>query len=141
MAFNKLNLFHEVWEIKNIKGKDKYMKATIPLTLAAIVSTILIASSPAHAAPSYDSIHTPNHNVSMEIFWMSLKDKGYEFPMVATVNNGVVTLNGPVTSYGQPIPNRSQRSKIDRQIRTLPGVQNVKDDLNTSAPKNGIARG
>ncbi|HEY1662405.1 MAG TPA: hypothetical protein VGI03_08300 [Verrucomicrobiae bacterium] len=107
------------------------MKTKLSLTLGIIAGAILIASSPANAAPSNNSINSENHVIAMEIFWMSLNDPGFEFPMVASINNGTVTLVGPSYSPGEQKPDQSQRNKLDGKIRGLAGVHKVKDELNT----------
>jgi osmotically-inducible protein OsmY len=116
------------------------MKTIFPLTLAAIVSTILITSSPVQAAPKDDSIKAANQAVSMEIFWMSLKDTKFEYSMVATINDGVVTLKGPVPYYGEQKPDRDQRQKITGQIQALAGVASVKDELNINTVPTLVAK-
>jgi hypothetical protein len=105
------------------------MKTIFPLTLAAIVSTLLISGSPVQAGPKDDSIKAVDQAIAMKIFWMSLNDPKFEFPMVATVNNGVVTLKGPLPYIGEQKPDRTQRNKIDGQIATLAGVASVNDEL------------
>lgn len=116
------------------------MKTIFPLTLAAIVSTILFTSSPVQAGPKDDSIKAADQAISMKIFWMSLNDPKFEFPMVATVNNGVVTLKGPVAYVGEQKPDRIQRHKIDDQIRLLAGVTSINDELNINTQPVYVAR-
>ncbi len=111
------------------------MKTIFPLTLAAIVSTILVTSSTAQAAPKDDSVKTANQATAMKIFMMSLNDTNFEFSMVASVNDGAVTLRGPVpytgpgSRIGDQKPDQNQRNKIDGQIQALTGVGSVKDEL------------
>lgn len=116
------------------------MKTIFPLTLAAIVSTLLFTSSPAQAGPKDDSIKAADKAISMKIFWMSMNDPKFEFTMVATVSNGVVTLKGPVAYVGEQKPDQSQRHKIDDQIRVLAGVASVKDELDINTAPMYVAK-
>jgi hyperosmotically inducible periplasmic protein len=103
--------------INKIKIKIKnQMKTMFPLTLAAIVSTMLMTSSPLHAADTDSRIESSA--AKSYTFKTYLKDDS-----IKTVSkDGVVTLTGTVADS-------SHKSMAENTVASLPGVKTVDNQL------------
>ncbi len=92
------------------------MKAMFPLTLAAVVSMVLITSSPLRAADTDSRIESSAKK--SYTFKTYLKDDS-----IKTVSrNGVVTLTGTVADA-------SHKSMAENTVASLPGVVSVNNQL------------
>jgi osmotically-inducible protein OsmY len=92
------------------------MKAIFPLTLAAVVSTMLITSSPLRAASTDSRIESSA--AKSYTFKTYLKDDS-----IKTVSkDGVVTLTGTVAE-------ESHKSMAENTVASLPGVKSVDNQL------------
>jgi osmotically-inducible protein OsmY len=98
-------------EIKNMK-----MKALFPLTLAAVVSSMLITCSTARAASTDDRIESSA--AKSYTFKTYLKDDSIKVES----KDGVVTLTGSVADA-------SHKSMAENTVASLPGVTSVDDQL------------
>ncbi len=92
------------------------MKTILPLTLAAIVSTLLISSSPLRAASTDDRIESSA--AKSYIFKTTLKDDAIK----TESKNGIVTLTGTVAED-------SHKSLAENTVASLPGVKSVDNQL------------
>jgi len=92
-------------------------KALFPLTLAAVVSSMLITSSPARAASTDDRIESSA--AKSYTFKTYLKDDSIKVES----KDGVVTLTGTVADA-------SHKSMAENTVASLPGVTSVVDQLN-----------
>src|SRR5580698_6861807 len=92
------------------------MKATFPLTLAAVVSTMLITSSPARAADTDSRIESSA--AKSYIFKTTLKDDSIK----TESKDGVVTLTGTVADA-------SHKSLAEDTVASLPDVKSVDNQL------------
>ena len=95
------------------------MKAMFPLTLAAVVSTMLINSSPLHAADTDSRIESSA--AKSYTFKTYLKDDSIK----VNSKDGVVTLTGTVADA-------SHKSMAENTVASLPGVTSVDDQLKIS---------
>jgi len=92
------------------------MKSILPLTLAAVVSTLLITSSPLRAADTDSRIESSA--TKSYVFKTYLKDDS-----IKTVSkDGVVTLTGTVADA-------SHKSMAGDTVTSLPGVKSVDNQL------------
>jgi osmotically-inducible protein OsmY len=92
------------------------MKSILPLTLAAVVSTLLISSSPLCAASTDSRIESSA--AKSYVFKTYLKDDS-----IKTVSkDGVVTLTGTVAEV-------SHKSLAENTVESLPGVKSVDNQL------------
>jgi len=96
------------------------MKSMLPLTLATVVSTLLIASPPAHAADTDSRIESSA--ASSYNFKTYLKDDS----ITTYSKDGVVTLTGTVADA-------SQKSLAEDTVASLPGVKSVDNQLVVSS--------
>jgi osmotically-inducible protein OsmY len=92
------------------------MKTMFPLTLAAVVSLLFIASSPLRAADTDDRIETAA--AKSYTFKTYLKDDSIK----TEAKDGVVTLTGTVADA-------SHRSMAENTVASLPGVKSVNNEL------------
>ena len=92
------------------------MKTILPLTLAAIVSTMLISSSPLRAASTDDRIESSA--AKSYTFKTTLKDDSIK----TESKNGIVTLTGTVAED-------SHKSLAENTVASLPGVKSVDNQL------------
>jgi osmotically-inducible protein OsmY len=95
------------------------MKSTIPLTLAAVLSTMLITSTPVRAADTDSRIESSaakSYN-----FKTTLKDDSIKVDS----KDGVVTLTGTVADS-------SRKSLAEDTVASLPGVKSVDNQLKLS---------
>ena len=92
------------------------MKTIYPLTLAAIVSTMLISSSPLRAASTDSRIESSA--AKSYTFKTYLKDDSIK----TESKDGVVTLSGTVA-------NPSHKSMAEDTVASLPGVKSVNNQL------------
>jgi osmotically-inducible protein OsmY len=92
------------------------MKSMFPLTLAAVVSAILISSSPLRAADTDSRIESSA--AKSYVFKTYLKDDSIK----TDSKNGVVTLTGTVA-------NASHKSMAEDTVANLPGVNSVDNQL------------
>ncbi len=92
------------------------MKSIFPLTLAAIVSTMLISSSPLLAADTDSRIETAA--AKSHVFKTYLKDDSIK----TSSKDGVVTLTGTVSEA-------SHKSLAENTVEGLPGVKSVNNQL------------
>src|SRR5664280_983821 len=92
------------------------MKAIFPLTLAALVSTLLISSSPLRAASTDDRIESSA--AKSYTFKTTLKDDAIK----TESKNGIVTLTGTVAED-------SHKSLAENTVASLPGVKSVDNQL------------
>ncbi len=92
------------------------MKTILPLTLAAVVSTMFIASSPLRAASTDDRIEASA--AKSYVFKTYLKDDSIK----TESKDGIVTLTGTVAEA-------SHKSLAENTVASLPGVQSVNDQL------------
>src|ERR1017187_4110684 len=98
------------------------MKSILPLTLAAVVSTLLITSSPARAASTDSRIESSA--AKSYTFKTTLKDDS-----IKTVSkDGVVTLTGTVAEA-------SHKNLAEDTVASLPGVKSVDNQLVVSGEK------
>ena len=95
------------------------MKTMFPLTLAAIVSAILISSSPVRAASTDDRIESSA--AKSYVFKTYLKDDAIK----TESKDGVVTLTGTVADA-------SHKSLAENTVASLPGVKSVDNQLKIS---------
>ena len=92
------------------------MKAMFPLTLAAVVSSMLITSTPLRAASTDDRIESAA--AKSYVFKTYLKDDSIK----TESKNGVVTLTGTVAED-------SHKSMAENTVASLPGVKRVDNQL------------
>jgi hyperosmotically inducible protein len=92
------------------------MKAIFPLTLAAVVSTLLITSSPLRAAGTDSRIESSA--AKSYVFKTTLKDDSIK----TESKNGIVTLTGTVAEA-------SHKSLAEDTVASLPGVKRVDNQL------------
>jgi hyperosmotically inducible periplasmic protein len=92
------------------------MKSMFPITFAAVVSTILISSSPLLAADTDSRIESSA--AKSYVFKTYLKDDSIK----TDSKNGVVTLTGTVA-------NASHKSMAEDTVANLPGVNSVDNQL------------
>ena len=92
------------------------MKAMFPLTLAAVVSTLLITSSPLRAADTDSRIESSA--AKSHVFKTYLKDDSIK----TESKDGVVTLTGTVADA-------SHKSMAENTVASLPGVKSVDNQL------------
>jgi hyperosmotically inducible protein len=92
------------------------MKTMFPLTLAAVVSTMLITSSPLRAADSDSRIESSA--AKSYTFKTVLKDDS----ITTSSKDGVVTLTGTVADD-------SHKSLAENTVASLPGVKSVDNQL------------
>ena len=92
------------------------MKTTFPLTLAAVVSTMLITSSPLRAADTDSRIESSA--TKSYVFKTTLKDDSIK----TESKDGVVTLTGTVAE-------ESHKSLAENTVASLPGVIRVDNQL------------
>ena len=91
-------------------------KTMFPLTLAAVVSTMLITSTPVRAANTDSRIESSA--AASYTFKTTLKDDSIKVDS----KDGVVTLTGTVA-------NSSDKSLAENTVASLPGVQSVNNQL------------
>jgi osmotically-inducible protein OsmY len=135
---------------KLLKSKTVLWLA-LPLTLAvgcashspqAAGGDRFFPDTPAAVVTSDTSRHAANQTVADELFQLSLNDTAFEYSRVAWVNEGVITLRGPVPYNNEQYPDSSQRQTIDDGIMGLAGVNQVKDKLGVdTAPLVAIRAG
>src|SRR5580704_11213409 len=95
------------------------MKSIFPLTLAAVVSTLLITSPPLRAAGTDSRIESSA--AKSYVFKTYLKDDS-----ITTVSkDGIVTLTGTVADP-------SHKSMAEDTVASLPGVKSVDNQLTIS---------
>ena len=92
------------------------MKSMFPLTLAAVVVTLLITSSPARAASTDSRIESSA--TKSYVFKTYLKDDSIK----TESKDGVVTLTGTVAEA-------SHKSMAEDTVASLPGVKSVENQL------------
>jgi osmotically-inducible protein OsmY len=92
------------------------MKTMFPVTLAAVVSTMLITSAPLHAADTDSRIESSA--AKSYVFKTTLKDDSIK----TESKDGVVTLTGTVTEA-------SHKSLAEDTVASLPGVKKVDNQL------------
>jgi osmotically-inducible protein OsmY len=92
------------------------MKSMFPITLAAVVSTMLITSSPLRAADADSRIESSA--AKSYTFKTTLKGDSIKVDS----KDGIVTLTGTVT-------NASQKSLAEDTVSSLPGVKSVDNQL------------
>jgi len=92
------------------------MKTMFPLTLAAVVSTMLISSSPLQAASTDDRIESSA--AKSYTFKTTLKDDSIK----TESKDGMVTLTGTVAEA-------SHKSLAEDTVASLPGVKSVDNQL------------
>jgi hyperosmotically inducible protein len=92
------------------------MKSMFPLTLAAVVSTILLTSAPLRAASTDSRIESS----AAKSYTFKTYLKGDSIKVDA--NNGVVTLTGTVADA-------SHKSMAENTVASLPGVMSVNNEL------------
>jgi hyperosmotically inducible protein len=92
------------------------MKAMFPLTLATIVSSLLISSSPLRAANTDDRIESAA--AKSYVFKTYLKDDSIK----TESKDGIVTLTGTVAES-------SHKSLAENTVESLPGVKSVNNQL------------
>src|SRR5580704_3417311 len=95
------------------------MKSMFPLTLAAVVSTILISSSPARAADTDSRIESSA--AKSYVFKTYLKDDSIK----TESKDGIVTLTGTVADA-------SHKTMAQDTVAGLPGVKSVDNQLTVS---------
>jgi osmotically-inducible protein OsmY len=101
------------------------MKTMFPLTLAAVVSTMLINSAPLRAADTDSRIESSAAN--SYVFKTYLKDDS-----IKTVSkDGVVTLTGTVAE-------ESHKLLAEKTLANLPGVKSVDDQLQISGEQSAV---
>jgi osmotically-inducible protein OsmY len=110
----------------------------LPLTLAAgCVSSPsggdrFFSDPPAAVAAPVTSRHIADQTIADELFQLSLDDTAFEYSRIAAVNDGVVTLRGPIPYDGEQYPDGNQQYNINDEIMALAGVNRVKDELGTN---------
>ena len=92
------------------------MKLILPLTLAAVVGTLLISSSPLRAASTDSRIESSA--AKSYVFKTYLKDDSIK----TKAKDGVVTLTGTVAEA-------SHKSLAENTVESLPGVKSVDNQL------------
>ncbi len=92
------------------------MKTIFPLTLATVVSTLLITSSPVRAASTDSRIESSA--AKSYVFKTYLKDDSIK----TESKNGIVTLTGTVAE-------ESHKSMAENTVASLPGVKSVDNQL------------
>ena len=92
------------------------MKTMFPLTLAAVVSTMLITTSPLRAADTDSRIETSAQK--SYVFKTYLKDDSIK----TEAKDGIVTLTGTVADA-------SHKSMAENTVASLPGVKSVDNQL------------
>ncbi len=95
------------------------MKSLFPLTLAAVVSTLLITGSPVRAAGTDSRIESSA--AKTYVFKTALKDDSIK----TEAKDGVVTLTGTVAEA-------SHKSLAEDTVASLPGVKRVDNQLQIS---------
>jgi hyperosmotically inducible periplasmic protein len=95
------------------------MKSMFPLTLAAVVSTMLITSAPLRAADADSRIESSA--AKSYVFKTYLKDDSIKIDS----KDGVVTLTGTVADA-------SHKSMAENTVASLPGVKSVDNELQIS---------
>src|SRR5580704_8871577 len=95
------------------------MKSMFPLTLAAVVSTMLISSPPARAADTDSRIESSA--AKTYVFKTYLKDDSIK----TQSRDGIVTLTGTVADV-------SHKSLAENTVASLPGVRSVDNQLMVS---------
>ncbi len=95
------------------------MKTMFPLTLAAVVSTMLITTAPVRASDTDDRIESSA--AASYTFKTTLKDDS----ITTESKDGVVTLTGTVA-------NASDKSLAEDTVASLPGVKSVDNQLMVS---------
>jgi hypothetical protein len=118
---NKLNNKNE----KTIFKCGKLFWLTLPLALAAGCasnpSNSFFKDAPAPAVAAVSGSRTANVVVGKEIFNMFMADTNIDYDLLASVNEGTVTLVGTSTD-------RPERQRMVNQIWTLAGVNQVNDE-------------
>ena len=135
---------------KLLKSKTLLWLA-LPLTLAvgcashspqATGGDRFFPDTPASVVAPVTSRHAANQTIADELFQLSLNDTAFEYSRVAWINEGVITLHGPVPYNNEQYPDSSQRQTIDDGIMGLAGVNQVKDKLGVdTAPLVAIRAG
>jgi osmotically-inducible protein OsmY len=119
----------------NIKIKILLCLA-LPLTLAAGCASnpanSYFTDTPVPAVASASRQQAANRIIADEVYKSYLADRSFAYTMVVSVNEGVVTLHGPVAYYGEQTPNKIERQTIDDRMRNLAGVNQVKDELDVT---------
>ena len=92
------------------------MKTKFPLTLAVVVSTMLISSSPLRAADTDSRIESSA--AKSYTFKTTLKDDSIK----TESKDGIVTLTGTVAEA-------SHKSRAENTVESLPGVKSVNNQL------------
>jgi hyperosmotically inducible periplasmic protein len=92
------------------------MKSMFPITLAAVVSTMILTSSPLRAADTDSRIESS----AAKSYTFKTYLKGDSIKVDA--NNGVVTLTGTVADA-------SHKSMAENTVASLPGVMSVNNEL------------
>src|ERR1700722_19055748 len=105
-----------VIKTNNQTTERNYMKSMFPLTLAAVVGTLLITSPPARAANTDSRIESSASK--SYVFKTYLKDDSIK----TESKNGVVTLTGTVADS-------SHKSMAEDTVSGLPGVRSVDNQL------------
>jgi hyperosmotically inducible protein len=106
-------------KIKQTTNERNRMKTMFPLTLSAVVSTMLITSSPLRAADTDSRIESSA--AKSYTFKTYLKDDSIK----VDAKDGVVTLTGTVADA-------SHKSMAENTVASLPGVTSVDDQLKIS---------
>src|ERR1700689_867382 len=106
----------------------------LPLTFAAGCASNPANSyfnhAPAPIMASASRQQAANQVIGIEIYEAYLTDTNFAYTMVASINKGVVTLQGPISYGGEQKPDRMERQGIDNRIWNMDGVNQVKDELN-----------
>jgi osmotically-inducible protein OsmY len=100
----------------NVITERNKMKTMFPLTLAAVVSTMLISTAPVRASDTDDRIESAA--AASYTFKTTLKDDS----ITTESKDGVVTLTGTVA-------NASDKSLAEDTVASLPGVKSVDNQL------------
>jgi osmotically-inducible protein OsmY len=103
----------------NVATERNKMKSMFPITLAAVVSTMLITSSPLRAADTDSRIESSA--AKSYTFKTYLKDDSIKVES----KDGIVTLTGTVADA-------SHKSMAENTVTSLPGVKSVDDQLKIS---------
>ena len=96
------------------------MKSVLPLTLAAVVSSLLITTSPVRATEMDDRIESAA--AKSHVFKTYLKDDAIK----TESKDGVVTLTGTVAEA-------SHKSLAENTVESLPGVKSVDNQLKVTS--------
>jgi osmotically-inducible protein OsmY len=108
-----------VLKTKSTKQKSN-MKSVLPLTLAAVVSSLLITTSPVRATEMDDRIESAA--AKSHVFKTYLKDDAIK----TESKDGVVTLTGTVAEA-------SHKSLAENTVESLPGVKSVDNQLKVTS--------